>query len=195
MCIRDRLVANHITGIRKALRMLAPVVIVFAILMLPWNIIRLVSYFTEYHLIDDIQIYIVISGTMLVANSVSNPFIYYIKSREFRLEFQKQYWLIKVKLGIQKVNDEEGRFVIEPNNHGGRIVVRRAQSFLIENNAHHHQHSQHNRSHSDTITSDFSPTLSINNNYTKSMNEMNDRFARLFNNCLLYTSPSPRDRG
>lgn len=176
------LVANHITGIRKALRMLAPVVIVFAILMLPWNIIRLVSYFTEYHLIDNIQIYIVISGTMLVANSVSNPFIYYIKSREFRLEFQKQYWLLKVKLGIQKVNDEEGRFVIEPNNHGGRIVVRRAQSFLIENNAHHHQHSQHNRSHSDTITSDFSPTLSINNNYTKSMNEMNDRFARLFNN-------------
>lgn len=174
------LVANHITGIRKALRMLAPVVIVFAILMLPWNIIRLVSYFTEYHLIDDIQIYIVISGTMLIANSVSNPFIYYIKSREFRLEFQKQYWLIKVKLGIQKLNDEEGRFVIEPNQHSGRIVVRRAQSFLIENAAHNHQH-HHNRSHSETITSDFSPTLSINNS-TRSMNEMNDRFMRLFNN-------------
>ena len=167
------LVANHITGIRKALRMLAPVVIVFAILMLPWNIIRLVSFFTEYHLIDDIQIYIAISGTMLVANSVSNPFIYYIKSKEFRLEFQKQFWFFKVKLGIKPEHDEEGRFVIKSNHHG-RVVVRRAESFLIENDTHHQQQ----RSRTLTIMSDVSPSFSSTNNRS----EMNDRFTKLYNN-------------
>ena len=185
------LVANHITGIRKALRMLAPVVIVFAILMLPWNIIRMVSFFTQYHLVDDIQIYIVISGTMLVANSVSNPFIYYIKSREFRIEFQKQFWLLKVNLGILRVvertvnGDDDGacydnnraegaRFVIDTDHHG-RTVVRRADSFLIENACHQNYRCQRSL----TVTSDvMSPPSTVTASRREEM--LSERFAQFY---------------
>ena len=153
------LVANHIMGIKKALRMLAPVVIVFAILMLPWNIIRLVSILTEVHLVEDVHIYIMVSGTMLVANSVSNPFTYYIMSKEFRIEFQKQFWLLKVKLGI-KTTDEHQKYTIESDKHG-RTVVRRTASFLDATSVADPKNGTFKRPRTATQSSDvLTPTIS-----------------------------------
>ena len=115
------LISNHILGINKALRMLAPVVILFAILMVPWNILRIVSLFYRLHTIQYHEIYVLIAGTMLVGNSVINPFIYYIMSVEFRIEFQKQFWLLKLKLGIVKDSNE---FTIQADRNGRKFVRR-----------------------------------------------------------------------
>ncbi|XP_066922941.1 QRFP-like peptide receptor [Clytia hemisphaerica] len=164
------LIANHIMGIKKALRMLAPVVIVFAILMLPWNIIRLVSIFTEVHLVDNVHIYIMVSGTMLVANSVSNPFTYYIMSKEFRIEFQKQFWLLKVKLGIE--SNEHQKFTLESDKYG-RTVVRRTASFLDTTSVADSKNGNFKRPRTATQSSDVltpnishrSPPSSIMNTY------------------------------
>lgn len=115
------LISNHILGIKKALRMLAPVVIIFAILMVPWNVLRIVSLFYGLPTIQYNEVYVLIAGTMLVGNSVINPFIYYIMSIEFRVEFQKQFWLLKLKLGIVKDSDE---FTIQADRNGRRFVRR-----------------------------------------------------------------------
>jgi len=96
-----QLVREHIAGIKKALHMLAPVVIVFAILLFPWNLLRLLNMFIDIRTIENMETYTYVAGTMLIANSVTNPFIYYIMSEEFRIEFKKQLWFLKVKLNIK----------------------------------------------------------------------------------------------
>ncbi|XP_057298047.1 QRFP-like peptide receptor [Hydractinia symbiolongicarpus] len=120
------LITNQILGIKKALRMLAPVVIIFAILMLPWNILRMLSVFMDFSKIKNAQIYVLVSGTMLVANSVVNPFIYYIMSREFRIEFRKQFWLLKKALRLTQESDQ---YTIE-SDESGKKYVRRFRSFM-----------------------------------------------------------------
>lgn len=115
------LISNHILGIKKALRMLAPVVIIFAMLMLPWNILRGISLVTPLHTIPYFQVYIFISGTMLITNSVVNPFIYYIMSVEFRIEFKKQLWLMKNICGLKSSSEE---YAVAEDKHGRRFVRR-----------------------------------------------------------------------
>lgn len=97
------LLKSRVDGIRKALRLLAPVVIAFAVLMLPWNILRVISVFKRlnYGYLHN-QIFNLIAATMLVINSVVNPFIYYITSNDFRLEFKYQFKILLMILKLSK---------------------------------------------------------------------------------------------
>ena len=117
----SELISNQIIGIKRALRMLAPVVVIFALLMLPWNLLRIVSVVMDIRKVPNVEIYIMISATMLVTNSILNPFIYYIMSQEFRQEFQKQFWLLRRCLRIGGNDDE---FVIDTDTIGRRCIRR-----------------------------------------------------------------------
>ena len=119
--------AKQVLGIKKALRMLAPVVVIFALLMLPWNIFRIHSLFSSFYKIPPtyLMLYRIFAGTLLVANSVVNPFIYYIMSQEFRTEFRKQFWILKRFIGLGK---HESEFCVEIDRETGRKTVRRKES-------------------------------------------------------------------
>ena len=122
---KDLAVKSRVEGIRKALRLLAPVVIVFAILMLPWNVLRVISVFEkqDYKLLHN-QIFSLVASTMLVINSVVNPFIYYITSNDFRLEFRNQF---RILLKFFKLTNEGDKCLMKIE-HVGR--ERRCSSFL-----------------------------------------------------------------
>ena len=86
---------SRVIGIKRALTLLAPVVITFALLMFPWNLIRFLSLVMDIKSeIKYIFSYIEIAGAMMIANSCSNPFIYYIMSKDFRDEFRRQFRLL-----------------------------------------------------------------------------------------------------
>ena len=86
---------SRVMGIKRALTLLAPVVITFALLMFPWNLFRFLSLVMDMKSkIKHIYSYIEIAGAMMVANSCSNPFIYYIMSKDFRDEFRRQFRLL-----------------------------------------------------------------------------------------------------
>ena len=128
--VDSKSMAKQVLGIKKALRMLAPVVAVFAILMFPWNVMRILSLFLDFSKIPQIYVhlYTLIAGSMLVANSVVNPFIYYIMSKEFRVEFRKQFWLLKKFLRLVQ-NDTE--FCIDVDQETGKKEIRRLQSVQL----------------------------------------------------------------
>lgn len=86
---------SRVIGIKRALTLLAPVVITFALLMFPWNLIRFLSLVMDMKsTIKHIYSYLEIAGAMMIANSCSNPFIYYIMSKDFRDEFRRQFRLL-----------------------------------------------------------------------------------------------------
>ena len=86
---------GRVIGIKRALTLLAPVVITFALLMFPWNLFRFLSLVMDIKSsIKYVYSYIEISGAMMIANSCSNPFIYYIMSKDFREEFRRQFRLL-----------------------------------------------------------------------------------------------------
>lgn len=82
---------NRVIGIKRALTLLAPVVIVFALLLFPFNMLRFLSLFMDITTIPHIRTYIDIAGAVMITNSCSNPFIYYIMSKDFRDQFRKQF--------------------------------------------------------------------------------------------------------
>lgn len=84
----------RVMGIKRALTLLAPVVVTFAILMFPWNLFRFLSLIMDLSKIRYIYSYLEIAGVMMIANSCSNPFIYYIMSKDFRDEFRRQFRLL-----------------------------------------------------------------------------------------------------
>ena len=120
---------DKILGIKRTLRMLSPVVIVFAIMMLPQCTLRLVHVifptflpcFTYFH------VFFQFAASTAIANSAVNPFIYYIMSREFRIEFRKQFWLLKKYLRLANEGDT---YTIQEEE-GGKRYIRRMQSFAI----------------------------------------------------------------
>ncbi|XP_066929348.1 neuropeptide Y receptor type 4-like [Clytia hemisphaerica] len=83
--------------LRKVTKMLAVVVFCFALLMLPWNIIKLLEQFTDLRIEETHRKF---AATFLVLNSCVNPFIYYMMSAEFRMEFKKQ--IIRLKLRMRE---------------------------------------------------------------------------------------------
>ena len=111
-------VKPRVEGIRKARRLLAPVVIVFTLLMLPWNILRVISIFKklDYRLLHN-RIFSLVASTMLVINSVVNPFIYYITSNDFRLEFKNQF---RILLRFLKLTSEDD--IIVPARKGSLFL-------------------------------------------------------------------------
>ena len=82
---------SRVVGIKRALTLLAPVVIVFALLLFPFNLIRFLSLVMNISAIKHIYTYIDIAGALMIANSCSNPFIYYVMSKDFRDQFRKQF--------------------------------------------------------------------------------------------------------
>ena len=88
--IRSRIKSYH-----KVTRMLGAVVFSFAVLMLPWNIIKLLNVVFEKH-IDGI--YNLVAGTLLILSSCLNPVIYYLMAAEFRSEFKRQVLEFKKRI-------------------------------------------------------------------------------------------------
>eukprot|EP00795_Rhopilema_esculentum_P013113 gene13113-3901_t len=82
---------NRVIGIKRALTLLAPVVVTFAVLMFPWNLLRFLSLVMNLSEIEHIYTYLDIAAAMMIANSCSNPFIYYIMSKDFRDEFRRHF--------------------------------------------------------------------------------------------------------
>ena len=105
--VYDTGLASHVLGIKKALQLLAPVVVAYAILVFPWNMVRLISLLPQsvyYELTetgkptvlkDWFNYLMQFSATILMANSSCNPFIYYLVSKDFRGEFKKGFRAIK----------------------------------------------------------------------------------------------------
>ena len=74
----------------KAKRLLIPVVVVFAVTMLPLNVFRLVVlYWKEIFLHKYLWIYYNVCVICVIANSSANFFIYSLVSEEFRQSFKR----------------------------------------------------------------------------------------------------------
>lgn len=77
----------------KAQKLLIPVVVVFAVMMLPLNVFRLVVlYWKEVVLHKYLWVYYNICVICVIANSSANFFIYSLVSEEFRQSFKRFFW-------------------------------------------------------------------------------------------------------
>ncbi|KAL9957140.1 hypothetical protein ACROYT_G038742 [Oculina patagonica] len=72
----------------KALKILVPVVIMFAVTMFPFHVFRLVSVFVNVGKVKYIWVVYNICTVLLLANSAANPIIYSLVSEEFRQRFK-----------------------------------------------------------------------------------------------------------
>ena len=72
---------------RRALRLLAPVVIVFAVCMAPWHFTTIVSFFVDTTGSKHIAIAARFLVLLLVTNASANPIIYSVVNSDFRRDF------------------------------------------------------------------------------------------------------------
>ena len=72
----------------KALKILVPVVIMFAVTMFPFHVFRLVSVFVDVTKVKYIWVVYNICTILLLTNSAANPIIYSLVSDEFRQRFK-----------------------------------------------------------------------------------------------------------
>jgi len=72
----------------KALKILVPVVIMFAVTMFPFHVFRLVSVFVDYEKVKCIWVVYHLCTVLLLTNSAANPIIYSLVSDEFRQRFE-----------------------------------------------------------------------------------------------------------
>lgn len=72
----------------KALKVLAPVVAVFAVTMLPYNVFRVIDVFWDTSDFDYLLLFFKICVFCFVCNSSANPLIYALFSEEFRKAFK-----------------------------------------------------------------------------------------------------------
>lgn len=72
----------------KALKILVPVVIAFAVTMFPFHVFRIVSLFVAVNKLEHIWVVYNICTVLLLANSAVNPIIYSLVSEEFRMRFK-----------------------------------------------------------------------------------------------------------
>jgi len=72
----------------KALKILVPVVITFAVTMFPFHAFRLVSLFVQVNKVKYIWVVYNICTILLLTNSAANPIIYSLVSEEFRQRFK-----------------------------------------------------------------------------------------------------------
>lgn len=76
------------TANTKALKILVPVVIMFAVTMFPFHVFRLVSVFVDYTKVKYIWVVYHLCTVLLLTNSAANPIIYSLVSDEFRQRFK-----------------------------------------------------------------------------------------------------------
>ena len=86
---------SRIKSYHKVSRMLGAVVISFALLMLPWNVIKLLIFLFDMQIE---QVYLHVAGTLLILNSCLNPIIYYMMASEFRAEFKRKIITFKMRV-------------------------------------------------------------------------------------------------
>ena len=72
----------------KALKILVPVVIMFAVTMFPFHVFRLVSVFVDVKEVKYIWVVYNLCTVLLSTNSAANPIIYSLVSDEFRQRFK-----------------------------------------------------------------------------------------------------------
>ena len=72
----------------KALKILVPVVITFAVTMFPFHVFRIVSLFVAVDKVKYIWVVYNICTVLLLSNSAANPIIYSLVSEEFRQRFK-----------------------------------------------------------------------------------------------------------
>lgn len=72
----------------KALKILVPVVITFAVTMFPFHVFRIVSLFVIVRKVKYIWVVYNICTILLLSNSAANPIIYSLVSAEFRQRFK-----------------------------------------------------------------------------------------------------------
>lgn len=72
----------------KALKVLAPVVVVFAVTMLPYNVFRAIDVFVDTTQFVYLLLFFKICVLFFVCNSSANPLIYALFSEEFRRAFK-----------------------------------------------------------------------------------------------------------
>lgn len=72
----------------KALRVLTPVVVVFAVTMLPYNVFRVIDIFLDTSRFEYLLLFFKICILFFVCNSSANPLIYALFSEEFRKAFK-----------------------------------------------------------------------------------------------------------
>lgn len=76
----------------KAKKLLTPVVVVFAVTMLPYNVFRfVVLYWNEIAEYKFLWVYYNVCVTFVIANSSANFFIYSLVSDEFRQSFKRLF--------------------------------------------------------------------------------------------------------
>ncbi|KAJ7340241.1 hypothetical protein OS493_002973 [Desmophyllum pertusum] len=73
----------------KAMKILVPVVIMFAVTMFPFHVFRLVSVFVDIRRVKYIWVVYNICTILLLTNSAANPIIYSLVSEEFRQRFKE----------------------------------------------------------------------------------------------------------
>ena len=78
-------------------------VVAYATLSLPWNVLRAVSVFEQspYKIIRN-KIFSEVASTLLVVNSVVNPYIYYLASKDFRMQFRHGFRSLLTMLKVRK---------------------------------------------------------------------------------------------
>ena len=76
------------TANTKALKILVPVVIVFAITMFPFHLLQVVRVFVDVGHMKYIWVVYNIFITLMLTNSAANPIIYSLVSEEFRQQFK-----------------------------------------------------------------------------------------------------------
>ncbi|KAK3696429.1 hypothetical protein QZH41_001275 [Actinostola sp. cb2023] len=103
---RQRLKQN-----KKAKRILTPLILVFVITMLPFNIFRFAAAFSyQFHYNKFYYLYASVCGLFVVINSAVDPIIYYISSKEFRKVLQPM-----LSLGCsQKQHSDDSQTKISP---------------------------------------------------------------------------------
>lgn len=81
--------ASRITQNRRALRLLAPVVVVFAVCMAPFNFLHLIGSFIRIRGSIHTAIAFRFFVLLLVTNASANPIIYSVTNSDFRRDFKQ----------------------------------------------------------------------------------------------------------
>lgn len=108
-----KLYSDRLLRMKKSLRMLIVIFLLYTVLLLPWNLYQIAAIIIPMYDIHHHEIYLSASMTLIVLNSVLKPFVYYSIWWDFRSEFRKRYCGRKV----QFENTDESAISVTKRNH------------------------------------------------------------------------------
>lgn len=86
-----KIYSDRLLRMKRSLRMLVVVVLLYAILLLPWHLFQFTTIVVPMKKLRYHEVYVIISETLMILNSVLKPFVYYFTLTEFRAEFTKRF--------------------------------------------------------------------------------------------------------